>query len=79
MSKIYSLNLPIAKCKSLDQIGLVFIISIWLSMILLPMPCHRSLSSGYSITTIKRLVQLVANDFVVPQSSYSLDFLAVSI
>lgn len=40
-----------------DQIGLVFIIGTWLSTILLQMPCHRSLSSGYSIDTIKRLVR----------------------
>ncbi len=41
----------------LDQVGLVFLIGIWLSTILLQMPCHRSLSSGYSIVTIKRLVR----------------------
>ena len=40
-----------------DQVGLILLIAIWLSTILLQMPCHRSLTTGYSITTIKRLVR----------------------
>lgn len=50
-------TLFILKGSLIDQIGLILIIGIWLSTILLQVPCHQRLLSGFSISTINRLVQ----------------------
>jgi len=41
----------------IDQIGLALIIAIWISTIMLQMPCHHSLLRGYSSAVIKRLIR----------------------
>jgi len=37
-------------------LGVVFIVVIWLSTILLQVPCHRKLEAGYDATIAQRLV-----------------------